>query len=134
MDDYDFLRENWRKGYKAQPGHHPAAYRCSLGNLRGSAPVYDFYDHDLYLAVDKAIDALPLILRRYFVITTVGRIVLRWNRKKQQDEHVPLTDVEVYRMIAVPLGMQWRDVEHYIKNGGEKKMRAAIVFGAKQYA
>lgn len=135
MDDYEFLRETFRRGYKAEPGHYPATYRSPLGRMRGADDGCEPYDHDLYLAICKTLDTMPLILRRYFVITTVERVALRWNSKKQQDEHVFITDEEVYQRIARSIvGANWRDVEHHMKNGGEKKMRAAIVFGAKQYA
>ena len=74
MDDYEFLRETFRRGYKAEPGHYPATYRSPLGRMRGADDGCEPYDHYLYIAICKTLDTMPLILRRYFVITTVERV------------------------------------------------------------
>ncbi|GHA66084.1 hypothetical protein GCM10009007_03160 [Formosimonas limnophila] len=135
MYEFDEIRETFRRGYKAEPGHYPATYRCPLGKSPSSDDDLEPYSHALYVAICKTLDTMPLIFRRYFVITTVERVALRWNPKKQQDEHILITDKQVYQRIAHSItGAHWRDVEHMMKNGGEKKMQAALVFGVKQYA
>ena len=128
MYDFEYLAANWARGDKAQGGVYPPPYRCGLGHLRGDEQSPEPYDVELYHAVDEVIQNLPYIQKRFFVIMRRERVVCVNDGHRVRSLH------EVYSVIARECTPRVNPqfVEHYLKNGGEQKMKAAIVYAGQK--
>ena len=130
MYDFEYLAANWARGDKAQGGVYPPPYRCGLGHLRGDEQSPEPYDVELYRAVDEVIKNLPYIQKRFFVIMRRERVVCVNDGHRVRSLH------EVYSVIARECTPRVNPqfVEHYLKNGGEKRLRTAIVTAGNREA
>ena len=120
--DFDYIQENFKRGYRAEGGILPKQPQCNIGKLLPqSVDDESAYNHELYEATNKVLERMEYILRRYFVIMATGN-------KARGDSVFDLIARDLRNM---QLSYNAAEIKRQINNGGDKKIRVDLENGCR---